>query len=354
MHINGNIDARLLPSPVIKLHNVEAGEPGRRPQLRAGMLKVEVGLGPLLRGEDAGVRSAAHCAADRDSGSTVPARSSGPRYRRRFVPRRSPSRASRSRTGVSTFTDAASGSRHVLQKLWFNGEIRSIVGPFKGEGAFVVGDELFGYRVSGGRADGDALQIRLGVDPSNHPLTTESDGTLTLDQGVPQFAGTLASRGRSVPRWRAAKRMSSEPWRAEGKIKTTPASASLRTSALRYGPDERAVNFSGSAELKFGAASATRRRVAALRVDVDRALAAPDLTHRPPLLELRSFFEGFVACGQTADAGAVRYQRRRGDVGGTTIQSLHGDIDFDETGWSLNRFEFRAPGLHPGQPQRPF
>ena len=32
-------------------------------------------------------------------------------------------------------------------------------------------------------------------------------------------------------------------------------------------------------------------------------------------------------------------------VGGTTIQSLHGTMRFDDGGWSVDGFEFRAPGL---------
>ena len=32
-------------------------------------------------------------------------------------------------------------------------------------------------------------------------------------------------------------------------------------------------------------------------------------------------------------------------IGGTTVQSVHGDVRFDETGWSLDRFTFRAPGF---------
>jgi uncharacterized protein involved in outer membrane biogenesis len=51
VHVNGPIDARLLPSPVITLHDVEAGEADHQPRLRASMLKVELALGPLLRGE---------------------------------------------------------------------------------------------------------------------------------------------------------------------------------------------------------------------------------------------------------------------------------------------------------------
>jgi len=51
VHVGGKIDARLLPSPLITLRNVEAGAPGRAPQLRAGTIELEIGLGPLLRGE---------------------------------------------------------------------------------------------------------------------------------------------------------------------------------------------------------------------------------------------------------------------------------------------------------------
>ena len=35
-------------------------------------------------------------------------------------------------------------------------------------------------------------KLKLGVDPSNHPLTTEIEGTLSFDRGLPQFDGTLA------------------------------------------------------------------------------------------------------------------------------------------------------------------
>ena len=93
----------------------------------------------------------------------------------------------------------------MLQKLSFDGDIRSFLGPFRGEGTFVVGDEPYSYRISGGRGDDDGgIKIRLGVDPSNHPLTTEIDGTLSVDRGVPQFDGTLRWRGRSARRCRAA------------------------------------------------------------------------------------------------------------------------------------------------------
>ena len=155
VRVNGTIDARILPSPVITLRNVEVGEAGREPQLRAGTLKLELGLGPLLRGELRA--SEVHLIApqislglDRSGAIDWPALS--PSFR--------PQALSISRLNVEDgrviLTDAASGSRLVLRKLWFNGDVRSFIGPFRGEGAFVVGDELYGYRISGGRADAPA------------------------------------------------------------------------------------------------------------------------------------------------------------------------------------------------------
>src|SRR5215469_3932282 len=51
VRVNGAIDARILPSPRLKLHDVEVGAAGRAPLMRAGSLDLEVRLGPLLRGE---------------------------------------------------------------------------------------------------------------------------------------------------------------------------------------------------------------------------------------------------------------------------------------------------------------
>ena len=51
VRVNGAIDARILPTPHIKLRDVEVGEPGQQPQVQADSIELEVGLGPMLRGE---------------------------------------------------------------------------------------------------------------------------------------------------------------------------------------------------------------------------------------------------------------------------------------------------------------
>jgi hypothetical protein len=343
VRVKGPIDARLLPSPVITLHDIETGEAGHQPRLRADMLKVELALGPLLRGrmQASEVRLIAPQASlgfDDSGAIDLPALSSSFR----------PEALSISRFSVEggrlTLT-SGSGERLLLQKLYFNGDIHSLFGPFSGEGAVVVADELYGYRISGTHGDGDAIKIRLGVDPSNRPLTTVWDGTLTFNRGVPQFDGTLAWARPAGATLANGQRVTNVPWHAEGTVKATPASASMQNLNFRYGPEERAINLTGSAELTFGAHPHLDGTVSAMQVDVDRALAAPDVTNRPPLVELRSFFQTFVAWAKLPIAAQIDLNVRALTVGGTAIDSLHGDLAYDQTGWSLNKFQLHAPGM---------
>jgi AsmA family/AsmA-like C-terminal region len=341
----GTIDARILPTPLIKLRDVEIGEAGREPQLRAAALELEVRLGPLLRGEVQATE--AHLVApqftlalDRSGAIALPALSRPLRAEDLSISRLSVE------DGSIAFADPVSGARLMLQKLSFDGDVRSLVGPFKGEGSFVAGDEPFAYRISGGQADGvSGFRIRLGVDPQNHPLTTNFDGILSLDHGAPQFAGTLALARPVGAALSSGQRVMSDPWRATASFRVTPASATLQDIAFQYGPDERAVNFSGKANLAFGASPYFAGEITALQVDVDRALAAPDVTHRPPLLMIKSFAEAFVAAVKLPMPGAIGVGIDGLTVGGTSIQSLHGTVRFDDAGWSLDRFELRAPGL---------
>ena len=345
VRVNGPIEARILPSPRIRLAEVEVGEPGQEPQLRAGVVELEVGLGPLLRGRVQAtelrlVAPQIGLGIDRAGAIDWPAASLD------FAADTLTISRLEVEDGRVTLTDAGSGGGVVLQKLSFNGDIRSFAGPFRGEGAFVAGDELYGYRISGSRIDEDGgLKLRLGVEPSNHPLTTEIDGTLSFNRGVPQFDGTLALARPVGATLAHGQRVMNDPWQLAGKLRATPASASLRELAFQYGPDERAVIFSGKAELTFGERPRLDGTVAAVQVDVDRALAAPDVTHRPPLVMIKSFFDSFVAAVKPPIPVAVGIAVDALTVGGTALQALHGRVGFDDKGWTLDDVEFQAPGF---------
>lgn len=345
VRVTGTIDARILPTPRIKLRNVEFGEAGREPRLRAGALDLEVRLGPLMRGEVQATeaRLAApqiNLTLDRSGAINWPVMTRAWRAEDLSVSRL------RVEDGSIVLADAASGALLTLQKLSFDGDIRSLLGPFRGEGTFVLGGEPYSYRISGGRGDADAgFKIRLGLNPSNHPLTTDIDGTLSLDRGVPQFDGTVALARPVGAALSSGQRVMSDPWHANGKIRATPAAASLQDVTFQYGPDERVVVFTGKAALTFGEHPHFDGDIAALEINVDRALAAPDLTHRPPLLLIKNFVEAFVASIKPPLPGKIGVAIAGLTVGGTNVQSLHGAARFDATGWSLDGVELRAPGL---------
>lgn len=343
VHVDGAIDARLLPSPAVTLRDVAVGEVGRAPALRAGTLKLELALGPLLRGkvQASEVRLIAphfSLALDRAGALDLPKLS--PAFR--------PEALSISRfaieDGRAVLSDAASGTRVALEKLSFNGDIRSFAGPFSGDGDVVVGNAPYGYRVVGSAADNGGIKLRLNVEPAEQPLTGVLDGTVTFDRGVPHFDGAL-SLARPVGATLAnGRRVVSEPWRATATLRANPAAASLHDVAIHYGPEERAIVFGGNAAMDFGAHPQLTADLAAMQVNLDRALADPDLTNRPPLLALHSVLQSFAAEANLPLPARVGFRIGALTIGGAALESLHGSVDVDQTGLSLDGVQFDAPG----------
>ena len=176
-------------------------------------------------------------------------------------------------------------------------------------------------------------------------MTTEIDGSLGFDHGMPQFDGTLALARPVGVTLAGGARVMSNPWQLAGKISATPASATLHELAFQYGPEERATVFNGKAELKFGAQPHVDGEISAHQVDVDRMLAAPDMTHRPPLVMFRSFTRRIHRLGAPAIPVAAGVTIEAVTVGGAAIQALHGRVRFDDRqGWGLDDFGLRAPG----------
>lgn len=346
VRVDGPIDARILPSPHVKLRDVAIGNAGGEPQVRAGIVELEIGLGPLLRGE---VRATAvrlvapriRVGLDRSGAVDWPAPSSTFDADTLTVSHLAVE------DGRITFSDAASGSRLLVEKVSFDGDVRSFLGPFNGEGAFVAGGEPYAFRISGGRVGDDGrLKLKLGVDPASQPLTTEFDGSLGFDRGVPQFDGTLALARPVGMTLAGGARVMSNPWQLAGKVSATPAAATLQELAFQYGPEERAATFKGKAELTFGARPRLDGEISAAQVDVDRMLAAPDETHRPPLVMFKSFLEEFLAAVRPPLPVSASVAIEAVTVGGAAIQSLHGHVRFDErNGWGLDDFAFRVPGF---------
>ena len=191
VRVTGAIEARLLPTPALTLHDIEIGGSGED-KMRARSLGFEFALGPLMRGEWQAAE--VHLAGPRlrlglDAAGHVQA----PNLAINFNPDSLSIDRLSIEDGTVTLTDAANGASATLTGLWFNGEARSLLGPFKGEGAVTVGGELYPFRLTAGRySDDGALKLHVNVDPVNHPLSIEADGMLTLAGAEPKFDGTLS------------------------------------------------------------------------------------------------------------------------------------------------------------------
>jgi uncharacterized protein involved in outer membrane biogenesis len=346
VHVNGSIDARLLPSPHFKLRDVTVGAAGREQQIRAAAVELELGLGPLVRGEVRAteirlVAPQIGLRLDQAGELDWPVPASTPGGEALAASRLTVE------NGRIVVSDAGSGTRLALEKLSFTGDVRSLLGPFSGEGTFVAGGEPFGFRVSGSRTGDDGnLKVRLGVDPTNRPLNIEVEGSLGFQHGIPQFDGGFSATRPVGATLAGGQRVMSDPWHLAGKLQATPAAATLQDLSLQYGPEERAVLFNGKADVKLGAHPRLDGEVTARQVDVDRVLAAPDLTHRPPLIMFKSLLEEFIAGVRPPLPLSVGVAVEAVSVGGAAIQALRGRVRFDaDGGWALDDVTFRAPGF---------
>ena len=284
VRVAGPIEARLLPSPRLVLQDIAIG--GGTEKVRARSLGIEFALGPLMRGEwrasemhldgpqvSLGIDAAGHMQAPDLTVSFNPDALSIDRLS--------------IENGKLTLTNAANGATVTLDRFWFNGEARSLLGPFRGEGAVTIGDDLYPYRASAGRyGDDGTLKLHLNVDPVNHPMSIESDGTLTLTGGTPSFEGTV-SLARPVGVSKRGAVEVTQPWRLSGKVKATAQSALMDNLEFQYGSEDQALKLTGVADFQFGKRPSLNAVLSGRQVDLDRALMETDGTRPPPAAALR-------------------------------------------------------------------
>ena len=138
VRVAGPIDVRLLPTPTLTLQQIELGRPGDPAKTRARALRIEFALSDLLRGvlraPDLRLQGPELTLSLDPSGRVV---WSAPTIEPR-LPTRSRSSISRSRMAArpSPMRPAARACRS--SKLEFTGQVRSLLGPVKGEGSFAI------------------------------------------------------------------------------------------------------------------------------------------------------------------------------------------------------------------------
>lgn len=333
VRVAGRLDALLLPTPTLRLRSVAIGGDKDASRLRADKLDVEFSLGSLMRGELRASELALDGAA-LDLGLDREGRIEGPSFGGRFnlgslaIDRLHVK-------GQVALHDAASGATLRLDDLQFSGDVRALAGTLRGEGAVTLAGARTPFRISTGQTgDGRGTRLRLTLDPGERPLAADLDGVLAFDAAAPAFEGAL-----TLARPAAGGADGALPWRLTSRLKATPAAATFEQIEAAYGPEERALRFTGGGDARFGAAPLLRVALSARQLDADRLLNAGGPTQLMPTLRRL-----VAALPPTPLPAQIEIGAEQIALGGRSLQNIVIDLRGDPSVWTVAKFELRAPG----------
>src|SRR3954462_11865663 len=190
VRVAGKLDARLLPTPSLRLRSVVVGGANDLGKVRADKLDVEFSLGSLMRGEWRATEltingMALDVGLDRQGRIDWPASTGTFNLGSLAIDRLN-------LTGRIALHDAASRGKLELTDIAFGGDVRSLAGSLRGDGNFVLSGIRTPFRVSSGQtADGNGIRVHLNIDPGQRPLAIDLDGVLSFDARMPRFDGGI-------------------------------------------------------------------------------------------------------------------------------------------------------------------
>ena len=228
----------------------------------------------------------------------------------------------------------------------FHGELRSLAGPVKGDGSFVVAGQHYPYSVSTSRiADDGGVKVRVAVNPVDLPLTAEADLTISIERGTPRFEGSIQV-ARAVGRAPAgAPSLIIDSWRVTSRVKGDSTAAVLDQIELQYGPDDRAIKLKGNANLTFGRQPEVNGVLSSPQIDLDRVLGLPEATRRRPLVAIKTLAESFIAASRLPIPTTLSISVENVTLGGAMLARVGADLKVDADGVDIRRLELRAPGV---------
>jgi large subunit ribosomal protein L24 len=352
VRVDGAIDARLLPTPSLRLRNVAIGARFDPSNASVENLDVEFSLGELLRGAwraneltlnglvvELGLDRQGRLALPAAASATAGGFNLGALTVDRF-----------NVTGAASLNDAASHTSLRLDNIVFTGEVRALASALRGEGAVSVSGTRYPFRLATGRAaDGNGHRLRINLDPAARRFAADLDGVVAVEDGRPRFDGALTlSRPDSAKG--AAAGLADSPWRIGGKLKLDPASATFEQVEAVFGPDDTGLKFTGAGDAHFGTEPRLRGDLSARQLDVDRFLTQgmPQTAQggaAPAPVEAVAGLRALIAAvPRMPIATELGVDIEMLNVGARPVQNLVLDLKADAQQWRIDRFDLRAPG----------
>ncbi len=348
VRVVGELSARLLPTPSLRLRYVVIGRASDLAKVRAEKLDVEFSLGDLMRGEwranELTIGSAAlDIGLDPRGGIDLPISNGKFNLGSLSIDRLN-------FTGRVALHDAASRQTLELNDINFSGEVRSLTGSVRGEGSFALGAARYGFHVSSGQiTDSNGTRVHLGIDPGERTPSADVDGVLSFDGRVPRFEGAIALAAPPIRKAKAGDNAQAT-WRIVSKVKANRAAAQFEQIDASYGNDERALKFAGLGDVRFGTSPLLHVTLTARQLDADRFLAKDDVTDSTkdstaqPVRLLPGLRTLMAALPQPPIATQISIGSEQVMLGGRPLQNLNFELYNDATAWVIDRLDFRAPG----------
>lgn len=342
VRVAGELDARLLPAPTLRLRSVAFGGNNDLGRLRADKLDVEFSLGSLMRGEWRATEltlggMAVDLGLDARGRVDLPSTASGSFNLASLAIERL------NLTGRVALHDAASRSTLELTDIAFSGDVRSLAGSVRGDGSFKVSGIRYPFRVSSGpSADGSATRLHLNIDPGERAILADLEGVLAFEGRQPKFDGALTL---AVPVVKKAGEAGPVPWKLTTKLKADPAGAKFDQIDASIGTDDNALKVGGVGDLRFGASPLLRAVLSARQIDADRLAAKSDSKDdSEPLRILPALRAGLAAIPQAPIPAQIEFNSDQIMLGGRPLQNIAAELATDGRSWTFRRLELRAPG----------
>lgn len=346
VHVQGKIDARLLPQPEVRFTDVVIGDADGPLSLHAAGFGFDLSLMPLMRGEITVDelhlnRPKIVATLGKDGALVLPADV-------KEHPAADLARVSLDHVEVSDgsvdLRDERTGRRLELASIAAIGSAESLSGPFRIEGTAHGGGAPYAFRVQAGSFAQGAGHIKLSAHPDgeNHRLF-DLDGTLALANAQPRFTGKALLESRAAKHEDAA--TAPMPWRITAEVKADPATVALEKVELQSGTTERALTLAGSGTIDLGAKPAATLNLAARQLDLDRALGrGPD----DPALPVLDVLTGVAArfSGMADPPLPLRVEAKLDGItaGRDIVQDVTLALESGQGAWTIQDLSARLPG----------
>lgn len=351
VRVGGELDARLLPAPSLRLRSAVVGGANDLGKVRADKLDVEFSLSSLMRGEVRATELTIN-GLSLDLGLDPKGRIDWPASSG-IVNLGSLAIDRVNLTGRIALHDAASRSTLELSDIAFSGDVRSLAGVIRGDGNFTFEGTRYPFRVSSGQGpDGNGTRIHFNIDPGLRALAADLEGVLNFEARAPRFEGALTLSAPAVPKSRNEE--ASLPWRIAARVKADYAAARLEQIEVSYGAEERALKLAGNGDMSFGASPLLHATLSARQLDADRFVAkdnpkdnakdnSKDNAAEPmrALPALRMLLSGIPRASIPAQ---IELSTEQVMLGGRPLQDITAELHGDGKAWTVRRLEFRAPG----------